>query len=224
VKAPATRLPKRWPVPPSSRRAAHPDSTSFGITLAKKSVFTEQQEQWLSIFRQFDLTPLQKRIVICGMNGRQISQQDIYKAISTNDLSVYQREVSGIRNSGILVEIRTNPQALAYARHERIDKALVPRFRIQIPASPRVTESNLSVFVSNLPYSASMQEVQTLFESCGRVHRIDLPEPKQRGGDFRFGFVTFYELEAVQKAIKDLNGALVHHRIIAVRKYIPKAR
>lgn len=39
----------------------HSDSTSFCITLTKKSVFTEQQEQWLSIFRQFDLTPLQKR-------------------------------------------------------------------------------------------------------------------------------------------------------------------
>jgi ATP-dependent DNA helicase RecG len=201
----------------------HSDSTSFGITLAKKSVFTEQQEQWLSIFKQFDLTPLQKRIVICGMNGREITQQDIYKAMSTNDLSVYQREVSGIRNSGILVEIRTNPQALSYSKQTGIDKALVPRFKVQIPASPRVTESNLSVFVSNLPYSISPQEVRTLFESCGRIQRIDLPEPKQGGGEYRFGFVTFYELEAAQKAIKDLDGVRVYQRIIAVRKYIPKA-
>lgn len=200
------------------------DPTSFGVTLTKKSVFTEQQEQFLSIFKQFDLTHIQKRIVICGMDEREISQQDIYKAMSTDDPNTYQREVTALRNSEILMEIRTNPQALAYSRQRRIRKALVPRFKVQVPKSPLVSESNLSVFVSNLPYSVTVQEVQRHFESCGRVRRVDLPNVNSPQKEYRFGFVTFYDLEAVQKAIKELDGTRIHERTIAVRKYIPRIR
>jgi hypothetical protein len=197
------------------------ESTSFSITLPKKSVFTEQQEQWLSIFKQLDLTPLQKKIIICGMDERDISQQDIYKAMNTEDLNTYHREVMGLRNSGILMEIRTNSQANAYAKQRNITKALVPRFKVQIPRSANITESNLSVFVSNLPYAVTSQEVQRHFESCGKVQGVRLPEnPAQK--EYRFGFVTFYEPEAVQRAIKELDGTKVHERRIAVRKFIPK--
>lgn len=199
------------------------DNTSFCVVLPKKSVFTEQQEQWLSIFKQFDLTPLQKRIVICGMDDREISQSDINKAMNNDELLVYNREVSGLRNSGILIEIRTNPQAVSYAKHNRISKSLVPRFKVQIPSSPLVgAESNLTVFVSNLPSSATTQEIQRHFETCGRVKNVEFGKPKFTYADYIFGFITFYEVEAVQKAIKELNGTHIHGREIAVRKYIPK--
>lgn len=200
------------------------NTTSFSITLPKKSVFTEQQEQWLSIFKQLDLTPLQKKIVICGMDEREISQQDIYKAMNTDDLNTYHREVMGLRNSGILEEIRTNYQANAYAKKQNISKALVPRFKVHIPKTANVTESNLSVFVSNLPYAVTPQEVQRHFESCGRIQGVRLPDvsPKQKEYGFRFAFITFYEPEAVQRAIKELDGTKVHNRTIAVRKFIPK--
>lgn len=199
------------------------DSTSFSVSLTKKSVFNEQQEQWLSVFKQFQLNPLQKKIVICGMDDREISQQDIYKAMNTEDLNVYQREVSALRNAEILIEIRTNPQALAYSRKRKVSKASVPRFKVQVPKSPQAAEtSNLTVFVSNLPYMVTSQEVQRHFESCGRVHKVDLPNVKSEQRIFRFGFVTFYEPEAVQKAIKDLDGTQVHDRRIAVRKFVPK--
>jgi ATP-dependent DNA helicase RecG len=184
----------------------HTDSTTFSVTLAKKSVFTERQEQWLSIFKGFDLSTFQKRIVICGMDEREISQQDIYKAIGTDDLSIYQKEVSGLRKSEILIEIRTNPQALNYSKQHRINKAVVPRFRVQIPGSPPPAQSGLTVFVRNLPFSATQQEVQSLFESCGRIQNIELPYGKLPQREYRFAFVTFYEPEAVQKALKELDG------------------
>ena len=57
---------------------------SFTITLSNKSAFSTQQEQWLSMFRRFSLTPLQKRIMVSGMGDREISPDDIYKAMGTD--------------------------------------------------------------------------------------------------------------------------------------------
>jgi RNA recognition motif-containing protein len=61
------------------------------------------------------------------------------------------------------------------------------------------------------------------FEACGKVQEVRLAEPKQNiRKEFKFGFVYFYEPEAVQRAIKDLDQTQVGGRIISVRKYIPR--
>jgi RNA recognition motif-containing protein len=123
------------------------------------------------------------------------------KAMNTEDLNTHQREVSALRNAEILIEIRTNPQALAYARQRRISKASVPRFRVQVPKSPQAAEeANLTVFVSNLPFLVSSQEVQRHFETCGRVRLVSLPTVKPPQREYRFGFVTFYEPEGCPKS------------------------
>lgn len=200
----------------------HSDGTAFSITLSKKSVFTEAQDQWLSIFKQYELSPLQKKVVICGMDGREISQHDIYKALNTDDLSTYQREVSGLRNSGILNEIRTNAQALALSKKQKTEKAKIPRFIVEIPKRPTVSESNLSVFVRNLPYGIGEDEVRREFERCGRISMVQLPPPPSRQKEFRFGIITYFDQEAVQKAIKEMDFRIISGRQITVRKYIPK--
>lgn len=196
------------------------NSHSFVVTLNNKSVFTEQQEQWLSVFKQFDLTPLQKKIVVCGMNNNEISPHDIYKAMNTEDRNTYDREVSGLRNSGILMEIRSNMQASNYAKQYKIKKTFVPRFKIQIPGTTTMTESKLGIFVSSLPLDITTDELKRHFESCGKVQRVDLPF--STGPYYTFGFIYFYEPEAVQKAIKELDGSIIKGRKITVRKYIPK--
>ena len=200
------------------------DLNSFIVILNNKSVFTDQQEQWLSVFKQFDLTTLQKKIVACGINDSELSQQDIYAAMNTEDRNDYDREVTGLRNSGILKELRSNPEATSYAKTKGIDKSAVPRFKVEIPKKVSTVESNSCVFVKNLDYSAKEDEVRRYFETCGKVQKVSLHKPKlQRSRpDYKFGFVCFYELEAVQKAIKDLDQTQLQGRTISVRKYIPK--
>lgn len=199
------------------------DLNSFVVTLNNKSVFTDQQEQWLAVFKQFNLTTLQKKIVVCGINDSELSQQDIYAAMNTEDRNAYDREVTGLRNSGILREVRSNASANVYARNKGIDKSAVPRFKVEIPRKVSTAESNLCVFIKNLPYAIREDEVRRYFETCGKVQEVRLAEPKQHTRkEFKFGFVYFYESEAVQKAIKDLDQAQVGGRIISVRKYIPR--
>ncbi|MEG4289825.1 ATP-binding protein [Microcoleus sp. C2C3] len=199
------------------------DLNSFVVTLNNKSVFTDQQERWLSVFKQFDLTTLQKKIVVCGINGSELSQQDIYAAMNTDDRNAYDREVTGLRNAGILKQLRTNLSANKEAKNKGIDKSVVPRFKVEIPKKMSTLESNLCVFVKNLPYSTNEDEVRRCFEECGKVQKVGLPEPKAGiVKEYRFGFVYFYDSEAVQKAIKDFDQTQFGGRIISVRKYIPK--
>ena len=198
------------------------DSSIFSITLSKKSVFSDQQEHWLNVFRAYDLSSLQKRIVICGMDGREVSPEDIFKAINSEDLHVYQTEVTGLRNAGILIEIRSNVQAMNIARNMRVKKTAVARFKVQIPTTPIVSESTRRVFVSNLPIETDETQIRLHFESCGRVEKISLPALKPHQRFNRFAFVTFFDLEAAQNAIKTLNDSSFQGKTILVRKYIPK--
>jgi len=105
----------------------------FSITFTHKSVFSNHQQQWLSLFESFNLSSRQKRIVVLGMGDREISPDEIYKALKTKELRIYNEEVTPLRNKGILEQIRTNPQASQYAKLEKIPKQQVKRFRIRHP-------------------------------------------------------------------------------------------
>ncbi|NJO17815.1 MAG: hypothetical protein HC877_19415 [Thioploca sp.] len=105
----------------------------FSITLPHKSVFSIQQQQWLSRFESFNLSSRQKRIVVLGMDDREISPHEIYEALNTKELRIYHEEVTFLRNSRILEQIRTNRQARQYGKLNRIHQHKVGRFRVRTP-------------------------------------------------------------------------------------------
>ena len=49
------------------------ESSSFTVVLENKSVFSTKEEQWLDMFREFNLSSLQKRIVVSGISSKEIS-------------------------------------------------------------------------------------------------------------------------------------------------------
>src|SRR5216684_1638079 len=50
--------------------------------------------------------------------------------MNTTDRDTYDFEVTGLRNSGILEEIRSGSAAQQLARQRRVDKSVIPRFRV----------------------------------------------------------------------------------------------
>ncbi len=105
----------------------------FTVTLYHKTMFSDQQQIYLSLFDSFNLTANQKKIVLLGMDEREISPDDIFKALSTRDRNTYDEAVTSLRKAGILVEIRKNSAALQMARQENIAKAKISRFKVKIP-------------------------------------------------------------------------------------------
>lgn len=80
-----------------------------------------------------------------------------------------------------------------------------------------------TMYVGNLPYDASVEEVESLINSTGagpvvRVHLPMDPDGRKRG----FGFVTMASAEAARLAIEALRGMDVRGRRLVVNLAHPK--
>lgn len=62
-----------------------------------------------------------------------------------------------------------------------------------------------SIYVGNLPFSASENDVRELFAAHGTVHSVKLISDRDTGRPRGFGFVEMDQAEA-EAAIKALNG------------------
>ncbi|PON55898.1 Splicing factor-like protein [Parasponia andersonii] len=71
-----------------------------------------------------------------------------------------------------------------------------------------------SVFVGNVDYACTSEEVQQHFQSCGTVNRITIRTDKF-GQPKGYAYVEFLEVEAVQEAIL-LNESELHGRQLKV--------
>ncbi len=105
----------------------------FTVSLYNKSVFTKEELKFINLFSNAELTPLQKRILVAGMNVEALSPADIHQAMNTFDRDTYDREVTQLRKQGILEQIRSNADAARIAKQEGIPKPEIPRFRIKKP-------------------------------------------------------------------------------------------
>ena len=222
-----------------SKPKLYSNSTWFSVALSHKSVFNDQQERFLSLYDSLHLTSRQKRIVALGIEDKAISRHDIERAMNTEDRDTYDNEVTGLRKAGVLEEIRTNRQAHSYEHIHHLRKGGAPRFKIKIPQASnqsnafehktarhevRTFQKNIeqkteerTIFIASIPVSASPQEIRQLFEQCGAVESVKLPE-NQRGFRKSFGFVTYEKPEAASRAIKELNGASLKGSAVIVEK------
>ncbi|PWA95162.1 hypothetical protein CTI12_AA054090 [Artemisia annua] len=96
------------------------------------------------------------------------------------------------------------------------------------PAAATVNQANKeevdarSVFVGNVDYSCTPEEVQQHFQSCGTVNRVTIRSNKF-GQPKGYAYVEFVEPEAVQEALL-LNESELHGRqlkITAKRTNVP---
>ncbi|XP_078429703.1 RNA-binding (RRM/RBD/RNP motifs) family protein [Wolffia australiana] len=94
---------------------------------------------------------------------------------------------------------------------------------VQDPSGTAASQANKeeadarSVFVGNVDYACTPEEVQQHFQSCGTVNRVTILTDKF-GQPKGFAYVEFVELEAVQEAIL-LNESELHGRQL---KVLPK--
>lgn len=107
---------------------------SFTITLYHSSVFNDRQLEWLKQFGKIKLTPRQKRIVVLGMDSREISPNEIYRAIYTDKVEVYTEEITPLINNEILKGIINKASAAQKDKRGRIDKKEVKRYKVIPPA------------------------------------------------------------------------------------------
>jgi len=74
-----------------------------------------------------------------------------------------------------------------------------------------------TIYVGNLPFNATEQDVRTLFERHGTVESVKLINDRETGRPRGFGFVDMPQNEA-QAAIQALNGQDMNGRPLRINE------
>ncbi|HLF24799.1 MAG TPA: RNA-binding protein [Anaerolineae bacterium] len=77
------------------------------------------------------------------------------------------------------------------------------------------------LFVGNLPYAVTEEQLRTLFSEVGLVAAVSLITDRQTGQARGFGFVEMETEEAARDAIQKLNGRELNRRNITVSEARP---
>lgn len=194
----------------------------FLISLNHKSIYSEQEQVWLSLFAGQNLNQYQKRIIIAGINGRKLSPSLIYAALGSNDRNLYDQAVTTLRVSGILNEICTNSNATRIAKETKQKKQDIPRYEILTPDKITV-QSDISskIFVYNLPTGISLATLKLELSIFGNIINIDLPKDRYTGKPRGFAFVTYSSSNEALKAIAIKNIKVVDS-IVGIMPYKKK--
>jgi RNA recognition motif-containing protein len=80
-----------------------------------------------------------------------------------------------------------------------------------------------NIFVGNLSYGATEEDIRALFEAHGTVERVSIVTDRDTGQPRGFGFVEMANGEEADRAIEALNGRDVNGRALNVNEARPKA-
>jgi len=64
------------------------------------------------------------------------------------------------------------------------------------------------IYVGNLPYTSSEEDLQNFFSSCGSINDVHIIKDRETGRSRGFGFVTFDTTEGFQAALEQNNQEL----------------
>jgi cold-inducible RNA-binding protein len=106
-------------------------------------------------------------------------------------------------------------------------------FRNSVPACQRKVSSHFdssmqrqgvkNIFVGNLSFNTSEDELRQLFEPYGQVDRVSILTDRETGRSRGFGFVEMSSDEEGEKAIASLNGSQVGGRTLNINEARPKS-
>lgn len=80
----------------------------------------------------------------------------------------------------------------------------------------------MSIYVGNLNYEVTPEDLQEVFGEYGNVKRVHLPTDRETGRKRGFGFVEMNTDEEETEAINTLDGAEWMGRTIRVNKARPR--
>jgi len=79
-----------------------------------------------------------------------------------------------------------------------------------------------NIFVGNLSYQVTSEDLQAAFEAYGAVDRVNIVTDRATGQPRGFAFIEMSDSQAAQTAISQLNGAELRGRAMNVNEARPK--
>src|SRR5215207_8055583 len=81
---------------------------------------------------------------------------------------------------------------------------------------------SMKLYVGNLPFSTSNQDLNDMFGAIGSVESCNVIEDRETGRSRGFGFVEMANKEDGERAISELNGKEVNGRELKVNEAKPQ--
>lgn len=81
---------------------------------------------------------------------------------------------------------------------------------------------NMNIFVGNISFSTTEEDLQQLFEQYGAVENVSLIMDRYTGRSRGFGFVEMANDNEARSAITKLNGTELHDRALTVNEARPR--
>ncbi|MDX1679615.1 MAG: hypothetical protein R3242_02690 [Akkermansiaceae bacterium] len=82
----------------------------------------------------------------------------------------------------------------------------------------------MDIYVGNLPYSTTEEELGDLFAAFGPVKRTTIIKDRETGRSKGFGFVVLEDESQVEGAIEAINGSELGGRVLKANASEPKPR
>ena len=80
----------------------------------------------------------------------------------------------------------------------------------------------MNIFVGNIAFTASEEDLRELFEQHGTVDKVHLITDRYTGRSRGFGFVEMPDDDEAKAAIAALNGNSLHNRPLTVNEARPR--
>jgi cold-inducible RNA-binding protein len=81
---------------------------------------------------------------------------------------------------------------------------------------------SMKLYVGNLSFQTTNEDLQQLFEQAGTVESVNLIEDRETGRSRGFGFVEMSSKEEGEKAIEQFNGKEINGRNLNVNEAKPR--
>ena len=80
----------------------------------------------------------------------------------------------------------------------------------------------MKIYIGNMPYSVTSEELATLFEAHGRVQDAQVITDRETGRSKGFGFIDMPDNAEADEAIKALNATQLKGRQLTVNQARPR--
>ena len=80
----------------------------------------------------------------------------------------------------------------------------------------------MEIFVGNLSYASTEDDLRQLFDAFGAVERVNIVTDRETGRSRGFGFVAMPNEDEARDAIEGLNGTQLQGRTLAINQARPR--
>ena len=101
------------------------DAENFVVTLRSRSIFNQQDIEWLEGYKEFDLEKNEQRVVLLGRDGHLLSTNEIINVAGIIDIDDFRALYEQLRMKGIIYSGRSRPVSPGGLRRE------IGRFRVR---------------------------------------------------------------------------------------------